>query len=79
MGLTKLPALVPAALVLAAAAAWAEPPASQLALVGGMLLDGYDGPPLHHAAVLIEGDRIAAVGRASDLAIPPGARPMTFT
>ena len=33
-------------------------PAKKLALVGGMLLDGYDVPPLHHAAVLIEGNRI---------------------
>jgi hypothetical protein len=30
----------------------------RLALVGGMLLDGYEVPPLHHAAVIIENDRI---------------------
>lgn len=46
----------------------------KLALVGGMLLDGYDVPPLHHAAVLIEGDRIVAVGRAAELEIPADAR-----
>ena len=34
----------------------------RLALVGGMLLDGYEVPPLHHATVLIEGDRIVEVG-----------------
>ena len=56
-----------AALLLAASAAAQD----RLALVGGMLLDGYDVPPLHHAAVLIEDDRIVAVGRAAELEIPP--------
>lgn len=43
----------------------------RIALVGGMLLNGYnDIPPLHHAAVLIEGNRIVKVGRASDVDIP---------
>ena len=59
-----------AALLLAATAAAGQ---DRLALVGGMLLDGYDVPPLHHAAVLIEGDRIAAVGRAAEMEIPPDA------
>ncbi len=43
---------------------------NKLALVGGMLLDGYEVPPLHHAAVLIEGERIVRVGRAAEVAIP---------
>ncbi len=59
-----------AACAVAATASAAQPP--RLALVGGMLLDGYQVPPIHHAAVLIEGDRIVAVGRASDVEIPPG-------
>lgn len=43
----------------------------KIALVGGMLLNGYnDVPPLHHAAVLIEGNRIVKVGRASEVDIP---------
>jgi imidazolonepropionase-like amidohydrolase len=46
--------------------------ARRLALVGGMLLDGYEAPPIHHAAVLIEGDRIVRVGPAAGLTIPPG-------
>ena len=52
----------------------AAPPAAAkktLALVGGMLLDGYEAPPLHHAAVLIEDNKIVAVGRAADVKIPP--------
>ena len=48
-------------------------PAKKLALVGGMLLDGYEVPPLHHAAVLIEGNKIVQVGRAVDVKIPPDA------
>jgi len=48
---------------------------TKLALVGGMLLDGYDGvPPVHRAAILIEGDRIVRVGRASEVPIPPDAQ-----
>jgi imidazolonepropionase-like amidohydrolase len=44
-----------------------------LALVGGKLLDGYDVPPIHHAAVIIEGNRIVAVGPATEVKIPAGA------
>lgn len=46
----------------------------KLALVGGMLLDGYEAPPIHHAAVVIEGDRIVAVGPRSEIEIPSDAR-----
>jgi imidazolonepropionase-like amidohydrolase len=44
---------------------------AKLALVGGMLLDGYEAPPIHHAAVLIEGDRIVRVAPAAEITIPP--------
>ena len=44
----------------------------RLALVGGMLLDGYGGTPVHHAAILIEGNRIVAAGPTAEVAIPPG-------
>ncbi|MEX2531669.1 MAG: amidohydrolase family protein [Gemmatimonadota bacterium] len=44
-----------------------------IALVGGQLLDGYEAPPIHHGAVVIEGNRIVAVGPASEIEIPAGA------
>jgi imidazolonepropionase-like amidohydrolase len=70
--------LVAASLVLAALSL-ASPRAQQapapkpgkIALVGGMLLDGYEAPPIHHAAVLIDGDRIVRVGPAAEITIPP--------
>lgn len=52
-------------------AAHAQQP-RRVALVGGMLLDGYDVPPLHHAAVLIENDRIVWVGKAAEAKIARG-------
>lgn len=71
--------LVTATLV--AAAAWgsarvAEPPAASgdlKALVGGRLIDGFGGPPIGDSVVLIEGDRIKAVGRLGEVAVPADA------
>jgi imidazolonepropionase-like amidohydrolase len=64
--------------ILVVVAALAAPVGSQtpaagrkLALVGGMLLDGYDAGPLHHAAVLVEGERIVKVGPMASTPIPP--------
>ncbi len=37
-----------------------------------MLLDGYEAPPLHHATVLIEDDRIVKVGPMASTPVPPG-------
>ena len=42
-------------------------------LVGGRLIDGYGGPPLDDSVVLIEGERITAVGRLPEVEIPRGA------
>ena len=49
----------------------APAPARKIALVGGMLLDGYEAGPLHHAAVLVEGERIVKVGPMASTPIPP--------
>jgi imidazolonepropionase-like amidohydrolase len=43
-----------------------------LALVGGQVIDGYEGPPIHDGVVLIAGERISAVGRRGEIAVPPG-------
>ena len=43
------------------------------ALVGATLIDGAGGPPLADAAVLLDGERIAAVGPRRAVSIPPQA------
>ncbi|NND02243.1 MAG: amidohydrolase family protein [Acidimicrobiia bacterium] len=45
-----------------------------LVLRGGMLLDGYESEPIHHAAVVVADGRIVWVGPAADVEIPAGAR-----
>ena len=46
---------------------------STLAIVGGFLIDGNEGPPLRDAVILIEGDRITHVGTTEALSVPPNA------
>jgi len=58
--------------LLAAGASAAEPARVTLALSGGRVIDGYEGKPIEDAVVLIAGDRIAAVGPRSQVAVPPG-------
>lgn len=68
-------------LVLFAVVVWLAMPAAKqaapaarpakLALVGGMLLDGYEVGAIHNAAILIDGERIVKVGRAAEMTIPP--------
>jgi imidazolonepropionase-like amidohydrolase len=48
----------------------ASPPT--LALVGGRIIDGYEGAPIDDGVVLIAGERIVAVGPRSKVAIPSG-------
>lgn len=43
------------------------------ALVGGTLVDGYGSTPIHNSVVVIDGERIAAVGTVETLAVPEGA------
>ena len=64
--------LVAMAVALAARPAGAADPKPTLALVGGQVIDGYEGPPIRDGVVLIAGDRIVAVGPRSEVAVPPG-------
>ncbi len=59
---------------LAAAVSPVEGQESTIVLMGGMVLDGYEAPPLHHGAVVIRDGRIQWVGRAVDVEVPDGAR-----
>ena len=43
------------------------------ALVGGTLIDGFGGPPIRNSVVLIDGERITAVGQVGTLAVPAAA------
>lgn len=43
------------------------------ALVGGRLIDGFGGRPIANSVILIEGERIKAVGQAGTLEVPAGA------
>ncbi|MBO6504835.1 MAG: amidohydrolase family protein [Kordiimonadaceae bacterium] len=42
------------------------------AIVGGMLIDGYEAPPVHNAVVLVRGNRIVASGPAHEVQVPEG-------
>lgn len=63
-------ALLAAGLALTTAAA---PAAPIKALVGGRLIDGNGGPPIANSVILVDGDRITAVGTTGTLAVPAGA------
>ena len=65
-----------AALVVAAAIVMQGQPSSTTrvkALVGGTLVDGFAGPPIQNSVILIDGDKISAVGQVGTLAVPAGA------
>lgn len=49
-----------------------------LALVGGRVVDGYGGPPLDDAVVLIADNRIIRVGRASEIRVPADISTIDF-
>src|SRR5688572_685504 len=54
----------------------AQPPRTEKvtrALVGGTLVDGFAGPPIQNSVILIDGERITAVGQVGSLAVPAGA------
>jgi imidazolonepropionase-like amidohydrolase len=43
------------------------------ALIGGTLIDGYGGRPLHNSVIIVEGLRIKAVGQIGTLPVPENA------
>ena len=43
------------------------------ALVGGTLIDGFGSTPIRNSVVIIEGERIKAVGQVGTLTVPAGA------
>ena len=49
-------------------------PARPLVIQGGTLIDATGRPPLQDVVIVIEGERIKAVGKRSDVAIPKGSR-----
>jgi imidazolonepropionase-like amidohydrolase len=48
-------------------------PDGPVAFSGGMLLDGYEAEPIHHAVVVVEGNRIIAAGPRHAVAVPADA------
>jgi imidazolonepropionase-like amidohydrolase len=49
-------------------------PGISLAIVGATIIDGTGRPPLKGGTILIEGERISAVGPGEELVVPRGAR-----
>ena len=44
-----------------------------VAMVGGTLIDGFGSTPIRNSVILIDGERITAVGQVGSLAVPAGA------
>ncbi|SVD87424.1 uncharacterized protein METZ01_LOCUS440278, partial [marine metagenome] len=44
-----------------------------VAIVGGMLLDGYEAEPIHHSVIVFENGRITQVGQKHNTEIPDNA------
>ncbi len=76
LGRVRILWLLSAAALLLTGAAAAQQKSSEpvLALVGGQLIDGFGGPPIHNAVVVLRGNKIEAVGRQGQVPIPAGAR-----
>jgi imidazolonepropionase-like amidohydrolase len=67
--------IFPAILFLLSSLTFAAEPSSPkvtLALVGGRIVDGYEGRPIEDGAILIAGERIAALGPRPQIAVPSG-------
>ena len=67
----RAPLLAVLAAAFASGTALADRP---LVLSGGTVVDGYGGPPLRDGVVVIEGERITAVGTLDSVTLPADAR-----
>ncbi len=67
-----LPVALVAGLLAISASAQDRSPKPTLALVGGQVIDGYEGAPIQDGVVLIAGERIVALGPKSEVTVPPG-------
>ena len=68
--------LAAAGTAVAVGASAPQTPASQarpVALVGGTLIDGFGSTPIRNSVVIVQGERITAVGQVGTLAVPQGA------
>src|SRR3954466_9688763 len=67
-----------AALILALSASLGEAQqdstGSLLVIQGGTLIDGTGRAPIENSVIVIDGNRIKAVGRSGEVAVPPGSR-----
>jgi hypothetical protein len=61
-------------LVLACCLAAVAAQAETIVLSGGTVIDGYGGPPIANGVVVIDGDRILAVGGRGQVLVPDGAQ-----
>ncbi len=52
----------------------ADQPATAIAFTGATVVDGSGGAPMENATLVIDGQRIVAVGRGEGMSIPVGAR-----
>jgi imidazolonepropionase-like amidohydrolase len=70
-----------AALVLAATASpsHSQTPAGATVFEGARLITGDGSAPIENAAIVVTGDRITAVGRRGEVAVPPGAARVDVT
>jgi len=57
----------------ASAVAPPQPQGAVKALVGGRIIDGFGGEPIENGVIVVEGDRIVAMGPEAEVDIPAGA------